>query len=186
MPWKRRRSSGMSGDAGRNGHLRAEDPREAGLEFGQAHGRFVTVAVGRVLPGRRVQFEDDHRRPAPQGSARKNAPLSPMEPQRGDATEAGHVQRAADRIDPLGRRQHVESHPGDHVVRRHAREIDARQLAGRAGDAVGADEVLGPQLVVTIRPADVHRDAVGVLVEAGKPVPQRASAWYWVARSASA
>ena len=143
----------------------------AGLQFCQAHGRFVAVSVGRLLAGRWIQFEDDHRRPAPQGAAGENAPLGPMEPQWRDTAEAGDVQRAADRIDPLGRRQHVESHPGDRIVRRHALEIDACQLAGRAGAAVGADEILRPQLVVTIGPADVHGDAVGVLVEAGKPVP---------------
>ena len=124
-----------------------------------------------MLPSRRVQFEDDHRRPAPQRAAGEDAALGPMEPQRRDAAKAWHVQRAADRIDPFGRRQHVEPHPGDRIVRRHAREIDACQLAGRAGAAVGADEVLGPQVVVAVRPADAHRDAVGVLVEASERVP---------------
>ena len=32
---------------------------------------------------------------------------------------------------------------------------------------VGADEVLGPQIVGTVRPGDMHGDAVFVLIETG-------------------
>jgi hypothetical protein len=77
---------------------------------------------------------------------------------------------AADGVDPFVRRQHVERHPRDHVIRRHAGKIDTGQFACRAAATVGADEILRRQLVGAVRVGDVDRDTVGVLVEANQPV----------------
>ena len=93
-----------------------------------------------------------------------------MELQVRDATEPGHVQPAADRIDPFVGRQHVESEPDHRVVRRHPGETDTGQLARRAGAAVGTDQVPSSQLICAVRPGDLYRDAVRVLVEGGEGV----------------
>ena len=151
-------------------HLRAEDPLQAGLQFGQAHGRFVTVSWAPPGCSRAVLSNSKTITTArpPSAPARENSPLDAMEPQGRDATKPGHVQRAADRIDPFGRRQHVESHPCHHVVRRHPGEIDTGQLAGHAGAAVGADRGTWPSARRHHPARDVHRDAVVVLVETGQ------------------
>ncbi|GLE52058.1 hypothetical protein ATCCBAA256_16330 [Mycobacterium montefiorense] len=86
------------------------------------------------------------------------------------SAKPGDVQLAADWVDPVRRRQYVETHPGDHVVRRHPGKIDAGQFAGHAGTAVGADEVLGPQLIGAVRRVDLHHDAGCVLIETGQCV----------------
>ena len=124
-----------------------------------------------VFTRRAVQFEADHRRAVAQRSAGENAALHPIEPKRWDATETGHVQGSAHRINPFSRRQHVESHPGDHVIRRHPGKIDARELAGDTGATVGANQVLGHQLVGTIRTGHLNGDAVVMLIETRQRVP---------------
>ena len=43
-------------------------------------------------------------------------------------------------------------------------------MAGLTGATVGADKVLGRQIVGTVQAGDMHRDAVVVLVETGHDV----------------
>src|SRR6202012_4086105 len=65
---------------------------------------------------------------------------------------------------------HVDADPDDEVVRRHAGEIDAGEVARFAVATVGADEVLGRQVVGAVGAGDVDRDVVITLFETGQGV----------------
>ena len=86
--------------------------------------------------------------------------LSSMEPQWWDGTG-----RSAGWGHPFVRRHHVEPHPHDQVIRRHPGKVDAGEVACLTGATVGADKVLGRQIVSTIRTGDMYRDAVVMLVK---------------------
>ena len=108
-----------------------------------------------------------------------------MKPQGWQVAEPGYVDSPAGRVDPFVRRQYVEPHPDDEVIRRHSGKFDVGEVACLTGATVGADKVLGRQIVGPVRFDDMYRDAVVVLVETGQDVPQRMSTSYSPARSAS-
>ena len=146
-------------------HVRAEHPLGAGLQLGQAHRRLVEVVVAALFASRGVHLIRHHRQPASHRAAGENAVLGSMEPQGRKRIGPVRIRRGADRVHPFVRRHHVESHSDHQVIRRHAGEVDAREVACPAGAAVGADEVLGGQIVRAVRPGDMHRHGVVVLVE---------------------
>ena len=69
---------------------------------------------------------------------------------------------------PFVRRHHVEPDPDNQVIGRHTGKVDAGEMPCFAMTTVGADKVLGRQIVGTIRAGDMQRDAVVVLVEASQ------------------
>ena len=93
-----------------------------------------------------------------------------MKPQGWKTIGPGYVERPVNRIDPFVWRQYVEPHADDEVIRRHPGKFDAGEVACLTGAAVGADKVIGRQIVGTVRSDDMYRDAVVVLVDTGQDV----------------
>ena len=122
-----------------------------------------------LFASRRVQLVRHHGYPAADLTERENPSVGAMKPQGWQGSD-GCVRCRAEGLNPVARRSYVEPHSDDQVVRRHPGKVDACEVAREAGAAVGADEVLGGQIVGAVGAGDMDGDAVVVVVETGQGV----------------